>query len=539
LFLRSLEDPAYERKPIDVLRLELSTIAKLLRPEQVAILRSKVLTIVEWDVQKESAIGRTGGTVLAYYAPGSPEQMAREGRPVAASKNVTITTLKTITETRQPKRDLGGCVLLHEFTHAVHDRFYGRDYAPIQAIYRTALEKKLYDLGSYLTSNEREFFACLTESYFDQGNEFPKTHADLKKHDPATFQFLEGVWGKRTDALAPGAKSTATAPEITLAEINFGTPVLGPLPDASSLRGKPVMVVAWNATKPAWFLKANAWYAEMHDYGLEIVGLHLTGSNGSDKIKEVAESRDVKFAVSERPWRRGDLVTNFVDFPLCFVFDHTGKCTFSGPPFDAEAAVRAVVTEALLVDLGPEPLPKAVAAIAAQLRGGKTPQSVLPLLMTATRAPEAGAQEMAKALLGRITSGAERKLAEAEKLSTTDPVESFVLVNNLPNTYRGTPVASRATALLAKIRRDTRVAVEFVAQPSLAEVLKIDAELSVRPGSFDPSLARFQNENQTLIRRLNTVVAQMQSTWSGSRSTAEAVKISKRYVPAPATPPAP
>ena len=528
--LRHMDDAEYERKPLEVLQLELSTIAKLLRPEAVAILRSKVLTIVEWDHREASSIGRSG-VVLAYYAPGPPSQMIAEGRPAAASKNVTIATLKTITEARQPKRDMGGCVLLHEFTHAVHDRYYGRDYAPIQAVYRSALEKKLYDLGSYLTSNEKEFFACLTESYFDQGNEFPKTHADLKKHDPATFQFLESVWGKRADALAAGANK-APAPEVSLAEIDFGTAVLGALPEASSLRGKPVMLVAWNTTKPAWILKANAWNAEMSDFGLTIVGLHLNGRGQPDEVKEVSESRDVKFAVSQRNWRADDLVENFGDFPQCFVFDHTGKCTFGGAPFDAEPAVRAAVTEMLLAGLGTEPLPKGVAAIATQLRAGKTPQSVLPLLMAATRNPDAPTQEVAKTLLERITAGGERRLAEGEKLSTTDPVETFVLVNNLPNAYRGTPLASRATTLLGKIRRDKRVAVEFQAQPSLVEVFKIDGELSVRPGSFDPSLPRFQSENSVLIRRLNTVVGQRALTWSDSRSTAEALKIAKRYAPA-------
>jgi hypothetical protein len=527
--LRHLDDAEYERKPLEVLQLELSTIAKLLRPEAVAILRAKVLTIVEWDMRETSSIGRSG-TVLAFYAPGPPEQMVAEGRPAAASKNVTVCTLKRITEIRQPKRDAGGCVMLHEFTHAVHDRYYGSDYAPVMAVYRAALEKNLYDRASYLASNEKEFFACLTESYFDQGNEFPKTHADLKKHDPATFAFLEGVWGKRT-GLPADAPKAAPAPEITLAEIDFGTAVLGGLPEASSLRGRPVLVVAWNTTKPAWILKANVWHNEMSDFGLTIIGLHLNGQGQPDDIKETSEARGVKFAVTQRSWRGGDLVKEFSDFPQSFVFDHTGKCTFGGAPFDAESAVRSAVTENLLAGLGTEPLPKAVAAVATQLRAGKTPPSVLPLLMSATRNPDVPTKEIAGTLLERITAGAERRLAEGEKLSTTDPVESFVLVNNLPNTYRGTTVASRAQALLAKIRRDKRVAVEFQAQPSLTEVYKIDGELMVRPGSFDPSLQRFQFENGALIRRLNQVVLQMRSTWPEARSTAEAVRLAQKYAP--------
>src|SRR5688572_5004602 len=44
--IRHLDDAEFERKPLEVLQLELSTIAKLLRPEAVAILRAKVLTIV-------------------------------------------------------------------------------------------------------------------------------------------------------------------------------------------------------------------------------------------------------------------------------------------------------------------------------------------------------------------------------------------------------------------------------------------------------------------------------------------------------------
>jgi hypothetical protein len=439
--------------------------------------------------------------------------------------------IKRITEGHQRENDSGGSILLHEFVHAVHDRYWGFDFAPILAAYRRAMEQKLYDLGSYLTSNEKEFFACVTQAYFDQADDFPRNHADLKKHDPATLQLLESLWGKRTGLPAAPDATAREIPAFDLNAFNWGTPVVhGPAaPSAESLRNRPVLVVAWNATQPSWIPKVNAWHAELGEFGLVTAAVHLTGSGQTDDVKSIVESRDVKYVVTERPWGAADPVKQFADFPQAYVFDRTGKCVFAGRPFDAEEALRRVVNESLTADLAPEPLPKQLAAIVDQLRGGKTPLSVLALTSGAARSSDAATKAAAAALLTRLTAGAEKRLADAERLLIDDPVEAFVLINKLPEEYRGTTVAARAAALLGRLKRDKRVAIEFQAQPALTMVYKLESELSVQPGSFDPSLPQFQTANAALLGRLQTAVTAMKRTWPASRSAAEAVRIATRY----------
>jgi hypothetical protein len=276
-------------------------------------------------------------------------------------------------------------------------------------------------------------------------------------------------------------------------------------------------------------MKVNAWHKQLSEFGLLTVGIHLMGNGQTADVKAVAQSRDIAFPISGRNWVADDIVKKFSDFPQCYVFDHAGKCLFHGSPFEAETILRGAVTEYLLADLGVDPLPKSIAAIATQMRGGKDLSVILPLVNTATRSTEASAAEAAKRLLTKITAGGEKRLADAERLSTSDPVESFVLVVQLPQTFRGTTLASRATTLLTKLKRDKAVLIEFQAQPALLQINKLDVELGARPGSFDPTLEQFRTGNASLLQQLQQTAAQMKRTWPNSRSTAEALKVAARY----------
>jgi hypothetical protein len=184
----------YDRKPMDVLELECKTLARILTPQAVNLLR-RLSVWVEWDELVRRRANRPGVTVLATYSPRTPVEEAQDGKHPLRSKTVTIHSLRALTESRQPKVDTGDCLLLHEFAHAVHDQLLGSDHAGISAAYRQAMERKLYDREVYASTNSHEFFAELTCSYLDRLGYYPHTRADLKKHDPATFQLMESVWG--------------------------------------------------------------------------------------------------------------------------------------------------------------------------------------------------------------------------------------------------------------------------------------------------------------------------------------------------------
>ena len=95
-------------------------------------------------------------------------------------------------------------VVLHELAHGFHDQTIGFDDARV-----TAAWKKFCDSGKYqsvLTSpgpmrehygltNQKEFFAEMTEAYFGSNDFYPFVTGELKQAEPETFALLEEIWG--------------------------------------------------------------------------------------------------------------------------------------------------------------------------------------------------------------------------------------------------------------------------------------------------------------------------------------------------------
>ena len=95
-------------------------------------------------------------------------------------------------------------VVLHELAHGFHDQTIGFDDVRV-----TAAWKKFCDSGKYqsvLTSpgpmrehygltNQKEFFAEMTEAYFGSNDFYPFVTGELKQAEPETFALLEEIWG--------------------------------------------------------------------------------------------------------------------------------------------------------------------------------------------------------------------------------------------------------------------------------------------------------------------------------------------------------
>jgi hypothetical protein len=502
-----------ERKPLDVLELELKTLADIMPRRALNALRN-VLVWVEWDEKQAMGNGRKGLPLAIYYG-GHQLQLLQEGKHPLKAKNVTILRMKSLTEEHQPKRDSGRCVILHEIAHAVHDRVIGTDNPDIKAAYSQAMQRKLYDSTMYASTNEKEFFAELTCAYFDQLNYFPNKRADLKKHDPVTYQVMEQVWGKQKVAREPGTTpSPGDLPDLKLDKIDLGNPVLGPKVAAEDLRGRAVLVVLWNAGSPsslACFSKVSPWDAELSDFGLATVAVHLTGSQKVE-VEAVARSRGVAFAVTEGKWLKGGLVEDFKDFPLGLVFDHDGQCVYRGSPFNAEKAVRAAVGKSLAASIGSETTPKALTPYLDALNKGQAPSFVLSRLGPLTRSGDASTAEAAKGLIAKMTEVGHEALRKAGPLVETDPAAAFLMVERLPAVFK-----------------ETDVTTELRARTRLTAVKKIDAELNGKPGSFDPKLESFRRDNAVLLAQLQEIVQQMKKAFPMAKATERAVRIGDRY----------
>ena len=96
-------------------------------------------------------------------------------------------------------------MVLHELAHAYHDQIIGFDEPQILAAFESAKTAGLYEevllftgrkVKHYALTNHKEYFAESTEAYFGVNDFFPFVRAELKEHDPRTYQLMESIWGK-------------------------------------------------------------------------------------------------------------------------------------------------------------------------------------------------------------------------------------------------------------------------------------------------------------------------------------------------------
>lgn len=94
--------------------------------------------------------------------------------------------------------------VLHELAHAYHDRVLGFDEPRVLKAFETFRAKERY--ASVLTSpgpmrkhyaltDEKEFFAEMTESYFGANDFYPFVAGELKDAEPEIFAMLQEIWG--------------------------------------------------------------------------------------------------------------------------------------------------------------------------------------------------------------------------------------------------------------------------------------------------------------------------------------------------------
>ncbi|QEH38598.1 hypothetical protein OJF2_72020 [Aquisphaera giovannonii] len=164
----------------------------------------RVTIWVDWDVDP------AGGCV---FHP-SREWLVEHGRNPDKAGCVEVSNLRHFVEW---SRDVQPCMILHELAHAYDFRVLGAEDRRISAAYRHAMGKKLYDSveygpggrkRAYAATNEREYFAEITEAYFSRNDFYPFVRDELKAHDPEGFRVLEAVWGRPK---APGRAPAASA----------------------------------------------------------------------------------------------------------------------------------------------------------------------------------------------------------------------------------------------------------------------------------------------------------------------------------------
>ncbi len=190
---KALDHAAPTREALDLLGEKLAEVARVVPADRLKPLRG-VRVWVEWD--------QTDGA--AQYHP-SADWLRRHGYNPDKAGDMEISNVVHFV---QWTRDAQPMMVLHELSHAYHDKVLGDDYEPIRKAYDQAVKGGRYEcvpyvLGgqkrAYALNNAHEYFAELTEAYFGVNDFFPFTRDQLRDFDPAGFRLMEDVWGKMRD----------------------------------------------------------------------------------------------------------------------------------------------------------------------------------------------------------------------------------------------------------------------------------------------------------------------------------------------------
>ncbi|MGL6097383.1 MAG: anthrax toxin lethal factor-related metalloendopeptidase, partial [Fimbriiglobus sp.] len=333
----------YERKPLEVLELELKMVVTVLPPKTVDLFRRLTLW-VEWDEVVTPTNSRAGRPVAIYYG-GNQYSLLAEGKQPLKAKTVTVLSMRSLTEEHQPKTDSGRCVLMHELAHVVHDQLVGRDNPNIQAAFQQAMQRRLYDRDAYLCTNDAEFFAELTNAYFDQLGYFPNTREQLKAHDPVSFQVIDAVWGtgKKSPNAAkkPDPKGARPAENndnpVSLADVAFGQNAYGPEVSRDAFDKQVVLVAAWGRGDAPLLGKLAQAAAELGHYGVKVVAVRTIVEERVEKATEEMRLRKVEFTVVDGAGVKDKRAPQGapLDPGQAIVFGPDGKSVFRGSGYDA------------------------------------------------------------------------------------------------------------------------------------------------------------------------------------------------------------
>lgn len=96
-------------------------------------------------------------------------------------------------------------VVLHELAHAYHDQVLGFEHAAIKESWQQAVDAKRYESvlhidgdkrRHYALTNQKEFFAEMSEAYLGLNDFYPFHRADLKQDNPPLYKLMQSIWGK-------------------------------------------------------------------------------------------------------------------------------------------------------------------------------------------------------------------------------------------------------------------------------------------------------------------------------------------------------
>lgn len=207
---RLLEPPneAIGKRSLQLLEAKLADIKSVVAADRLA--RLQAVTIV---------LDLTHGKLRAMQYHPSAAWLEEHGYARDLAKCVHIPAVAGFISARSSNEQ--PWVVLHELAHAYHDQVLGFDEPRICKAYERFKESGHGDsvlrpggrrTKHYALTDQKEFFAEMSEAYFGTNDFFPFNRAELKTAEPEIYALLERIWGPPLKGL--GAQDAAASTQF-------------------------------------------------------------------------------------------------------------------------------------------------------------------------------------------------------------------------------------------------------------------------------------------------------------------------------------
>jgi hypothetical protein len=135
------------------------------------------------------------------YHP-SADWLKDHGHDPAMARGVHIARADVFVSARH--QQIQPWCVLHELAHAYHDQVLGFANPEVKKVWddyvasghgERALNFNGNEVRHYAMTNEKEFFAEMTEAYFGANDFFPYVYGELKQAEPEIYGLLRKLWG--------------------------------------------------------------------------------------------------------------------------------------------------------------------------------------------------------------------------------------------------------------------------------------------------------------------------------------------------------
>jgi hypothetical protein len=220
---------------------------------------------------------------------------------------------------------------------------------------------------------------------------------------------------------------------------------------------------------------------EYRDKGLLVIAPHRQNVE-KDVVVQFCKEQEVNYTVLSTGDVKGDTGNGI---PRSFLFDHTGKCVFTGHPGQADDAIEEAIKKAPDYILGPGEwveLKREAAAIVARKNFGKTMATVRKLQDEG----EGAQQEEAARMFERLDRCASREWELAMALKETRPAQAMEAITAFSKKWKGDQYGDEASDMLKELKKDKSFKEAIVADTLLA---KLEATLGeAKPCKFGEPL---------------------------------------------------